>query len=380
MIEVRTVTADRKGMNDFLDLPYRLYRDDPNWPAPLRFERKMFFDRKKNPFFEHGEADCFVCYRDGAPVGRITAHIDRNYDSYHKTKHGFFGFFEAENDPAAANVLIKTAEEWVAKRGYDRIIGPMNFTTNHDSPGFVTFGVDQPPLLMNPHTMPYYPDLFRAAGYSDEQLLNSWILEEPKDLPQEFHDRDEKLCAKYGDRLKVRHIDLKNLRRDVDIILKIFNEAWCDNWGYVPMTEREITAMADELKLIVDLPITYLVFLDGEAVAFMVSMPDINRILVKNRNGSIFSRHFLHLLINKKKYIDRFRVMLLGTLKKYRLLGFDALMYHRLFHDAYAAGYLTVEMSWILDTNRPMNNAAAHMGAHLFQQYLILAKPLSPTA
>ncbi|HNT27209.1 MAG TPA: hypothetical protein PKH10_03425 [bacterium] len=378
MIEVRAVT-DRRSLGHFLDLPYRLYRHDPNWVPPLRFERKMFFDRKKNPFFEHGEADYFVAYRDGVPVGRITAHIDHNYDAYHKTRHGFFGFFECENDPEAARVLIETAENWVKARRYERIIGPMNFTTNHDSPGFSTFGADQPPLLMNPHTMPYYPDLFRTAGYVDEQMLNSWILEEPKALPQEFRNRDEKLCAKYGDRLKVRHIDLKRLRQDVDIILKIFNEAWCDNWGYVPMTDREIAAMADELKLIVDLPLTYLVFLDDEAVAFMVAMPDINRILIKNRDGSIFSRHFLKLILNRKKHIDRFRVMLLGTLKKYRLLGFDALMYHRLFHDGYAAGYLTVEMSWILDTNKPMNNAAAHMGAHLYQQYLILAKPLGPT-
>ncbi|HOW51881.1 MAG TPA: hypothetical protein PLV42_07545 [bacterium] len=379
MIEVHTVTTDRKGLKDFLDLPYRLYRDDMNWIPPLRFERKMFFNQKKNPFFEHGEADYFVCYKDGVPAGRITAHIDRNYDSYHKTKHGFFGFFEAENDPAVSSALIKTAEEWVAKRGYDRIIGPMNFTTNHDSPGFSVFGADTPPYLMNPHTMPYYPALFRAAGYLDEQLLNSWALTEPKDLPQEFHDRDEKLCAKYGDRLVVRHIDLKNLRQDVDTILKIFNEAWCDNWGYVPMTEREITAMADELKLIVDIRLTYMVFLDGEPASFMVSMPDINQILVKNRNGSIFSRHFFNLLFNRKRHINQFRVMLLGSLKKYRLLGLDALMYHRLLHDGLNAGMREVEMSWILDTNRPMNNAAAHMGAHLLQQYLILAKPLEPT-
>ncbi len=379
MIEVRVV-SDRRSFSDFLDLPYRLYRDDPNWVPPLRFERKLFFDRKKNPFFEHGEADYFVCYRDGRPVGRITAHIDRNYDDYHKTRHGFFGFFECENDPEAARALIETAENWLKARRYERIIGPMNFTTNHDSPGFTVEGHESTPLLMNPHTMPYYPDLFRDAGYHDEQLLNSWILEEPEDLPPEFHSRDEKLCAKYGDRLTVRHIDLKNLRRDVDIILKIFNEAWCENWGYVPMTEREISAMADELKLIVDLPITDLVFLDGEPAAFMVAMPDINQILVKNRNGSLLSRHFFRLVFNRKKYIDRFRVLLMGTLKKYRLLGLDALMYHRLLHDAKAAGYRSVEMSWILESNKSMNHAAAHMGARIYQRYLILARSLGDTA
>jgi len=224
--------------------------------------------------------------------------------------------------------------------------------------------------------MPYYPGFFRDAGYTEEQVLNSWILEKPVSLPPEFRERDEKLCAKYGDRIVIRHIDLKNLRKDIDIILAIFNEAWCDNWGYVPLTEREITAMANELRLIVDTPITYLVFLDEEPAAFMVSMPDINQILRFNRNGSLFSRHFLRLLVNRKRYITQFRVMLMGTRKKYRLLGLDALMYHRLFHDAYAAGYLTVEMSWILESNKPMNNAAIHMGARLFQRYLILGKAL----
>ncbi len=379
MIEVRAVSS-RREMGHFLDLPYRLYCDDPHWVPPLRIERKMFFDRKKNPFFEHGEADYFVCYRDDRPVGRITAHIDHNYDAYHKTRHGFFGFFECENDPEAARSLIETAEKWLMARKYERIIGPMNFTTNHDSPGFTVEGQQVVPVLMNPHTMPYYPSFFRDAGYEDEQLLNSWILEEPEDLPPEFHNRDERLCAKYGDRLTVRHIDLKNLRRDVDIILRIFNEAWCENWGYVPMTDREITAMADELRLIVDLPITYLVFLDGEPAAFMVAMPDINQILVQNRNGSVLSRHFFRLVFNRKNYIDRFRVLLMGTLKRYRLLGLDALMYHRLLHDAKAAGYRTVEMSWILESNKAMNHAAAHMGARIYQRYLILAKPLGNPA
>ncbi len=377
MREVRPV-SDRRSLRDFIDLPYRLYRDDPNWAPPLRIERRLFFDRSRNPFFDHGEASYFVCYREGKPVGRITAHVDYNYDDYHHTRHGFFGFFECEKDPEAAQALIGAAEQWLRERGYERIIGPMNFTTNQDTPGFLIEGAERPSYLMNPHTMPYYPDFFTAAGYETEQRLLSWVLTEPPDLPPEFRAMEEKLFQRYGDRLVVRHIDLKHLRRDVDIMLAVFNDAWKENWGYVPMTGREITAMADELKLIADPRITYIVEKDGEAVSFMVGIPNINQLLLDNRSGTLFSRAFFRLLF-RRRTITQFRVLLMGVLKKYRLLGLDTVMYHRLFRDAVAAGYREVEMSWILENNTPMNQALARMGARIFQKYLIMGKDIRRT-
>ncbi len=377
MITIREVTGDSRGMKDFINLQYDLYRNDPMFVPPLRIERSQFFNPKKNPFFEHAEIAFYVAYREKQPVGRITAHIDHNYNTYHKINQGFFGFYEAIEDQEVCNLLLAEAEKWCRSKGVVSIIGPMNFSTNHESPGFLIKGFDTPPVLMMTHTKPYYAKQVTAAGYSKEKLLIAYYLKDVKKVPDIVAEHYTKIMAKHGADIEIRRIDMKNLKNEVRIILNIFNQAWCNNWGYVPMTEKEINQMAAELKLIAVPDIIYIVYKSGEPVAFQLAFPDINMVLHKIKDGRLSIAAIWKLLFGRK-IINTLRVPLMGVLPKYRRLGLDFLMYNDIFLDGLKMmGQGNVEMSWILEDNRMMNAALLKLGSDPYKEYLIVSKALS---
>lgn len=376
MITVKEVTTDKKGLKDFINLQYDLYRDEPNFVPPLRIERNIFFNQKKNPFFEHAQGAYFVAYGGEKAVGRITAHTDENYDKYHNCKQGFFGFYESENSAEVCRELCSSAEKWLLARGVRNILGPMNFSTNHETPGFMVKGFDTPPILMMPYTKKYYPDLFKALGYTKAQLLIAYDLHDVKKVPDVVSDYYKKFTEKYGDEVTIRHLDMKNLNADVRIILDIFNEAWCNNWGYVPMTDKEIDQMASELKLIVNPAVTYLLFKNGEPAAFQLAMPNINEILIKIKDGRLTPAALYKLLFWRNR-IHYIRVLLMGIRPKFRRLGLDFIMYYHIFNDGLQkTQYRSVEMSWLLESNTMINAVMKRLDADPYKEYLIVSKEL----
>ncbi|MFQ5559758.1 MAG: hypothetical protein ACE5FU_04115, partial [Nitrospinota bacterium] len=305
MITVVDVTKKKRGMRDFIDLPYHLYSLDKNWCPPLKIERKRFFS-DKNPFMQHSSVAYFVAYEGPSPVGRVTAHIDAEYNKYYKTRQGFFGFYESIESPSVATTLLAAAENWILEQGIDSITGPCNFTTNHEV-GFLTEGFNRPPMLLMPYTKSYYPDLFYSLGYKKEkELLAYWLGDVPR-TPKNVTESARKISEKLKGTIDIRHIDMKNLKSELKIVLDIYNEAWSKNWGFVPMTDAEISETASELKLFVNPNLTFILYKDRTPAAVLLALPDIHQVLMKIRDGKLLPFGIFKLLFERKN-ISRMRV------------------------------------------------------------------------
>jgi hypothetical protein len=376
VIEVRAVSGCKKGMRDFLEFPYALYKQDPHWVAPLRFERKEFFNPQKNPFFDEAKVEFFVAYQNHVPVGRITAHSDLKYSRTHGDREGFFGFYEAMDDLGVCQALVDRAEKFVREQGHRHILGPFNFSTNHEI-GFLKEGFDLPPVVMTTYTKPYYLDHFTRLGYHQEKILYAWWLENVETVPPVALHTFEKVSQKYGDRLLIRNLNFKKLPDDLKIVIDIFNDAWKENWGFNPLSDKELKKMAEELKLIADPRITYLLYKDGEPAACLLGIPDINEVLSTNRSGRLFPTGIFKLLFGRKK-IRTVRVVIMGVKQKFRRLGLDMVMIYHVFNDGLKkTNYRNTEMSWILEDNQPMNSALERLGAKLYKKHVIFGKTLA---
>src|SRR5581483_162213 len=277
-LEVRPV-AGRRDLNTFIKLPWRLYRNERNWVPPLLFERKRFFDRSRNPFFEHAEAEYYLAWRDGRPVGRITAHLDRHFNEFQGHEWGMFGFFECENDPEAAQALLAAAEKWLRARGRDRMVGPMDFTTN-DECGVLIDGYDLLPTILTNWHHPYYPALIEGAGLSKAMDLYMWdlkVTERDKVHPFIWKAAAE-VESKHG--ITVRSMRKKDIQAEIGRFLEVYNAAWERNWGFVPLSADEVRHYARDLKPILDENWAFVAEKDGETVGAALSLPDYNEVLV----------------------------------------------------------------------------------------------------
>ena len=280
-LTVRTASG-RKDMNAFIDVPFRLRRDDPQWVPPLRFERRAFLDRKKNPWFEHAEAEFFLAERDGEPVGRISAHIDRRWDEYQGGSDGFFGFFEVANDPEAAKALLDTATEWVRARGRERILGPMDFTMN-DECGILIEGYNEPSMILEPWHPPYYRELIEGYGMEKRIDLLMWelyfgSLEQGESFTPMIHAAAEH-SRKEG--VTVRDMKRSDMEAEVTRFMEVYNVAWGKNWGFVPITEAEVRFQAKNLKPVLDENWAMIAEKDGEVVGAALTLPDVDQALTK---------------------------------------------------------------------------------------------------
>ncbi|HMJ02541.1 MAG TPA: hypothetical protein VK506_06345, partial [Conexibacter sp.] len=245
-LDVRPV-ASKRDLTTFIKLPWRLYRNEPNWVPPLVFERRQFLDRRKNPWFEHGEAEYFLAWRDGRAVGRITAQVDRILNEFQDNDWGLFGFFECEEDPEAAAALLSAAETWLRARGRDRMVGPMDFTMN-DECGVLVEGFERPPIILTNWTPRHYPALLEGAGMTKAMDTLMW------ELTIQGRDRvhpaiwrmAEQVESKHG--ITVRPMRKKDIYAEIDRFLEVYNAAWERNWGFSPLTEKEVRHYAKTLK------------------------------------------------------------------------------------------------------------------------------------
>jgi GNAT superfamily N-acetyltransferase len=374
-VEIRPV-ASRGELNTFIKLPWRLYRNEPNWVAPLLMDLKKRLDQKKNPFFKHAEAQYFLAWREGRAVGRISAHVDRNFNEFQGNDWGLFGWFECEDDPEAARALLGTAEQWLRERGRDRMVGPMDFTTN-DECGLLVEGHERPPIILCPWHHPYYQRLFeRDLGMQKAMDLYMWSLyvDTRENVHPAIWEMADKLEGDHG--IVCRNFRKKDLEAEVSRFLEVYNAAWERNWGFVPLTEEEVRHMAKDLKPILDENWAMVAEKKdtGEVVGAALTLPDYNQVLAK-LNGRLLPFGWIRAL-RERKNIDTVRVFALGVKPEYQHTGVAARFYQMHFDAAERTPQKGGEMGWILEVNKPMNRAMEGMGGKIMRRYRVYEREL----
>jgi GNAT superfamily N-acetyltransferase len=372
-IEIRRV-ATRRDLNAFIRLPWAIHRNHPLWVPPLKFDVRRRLDRSRNPFFEHAEAEYFLALRDGDPVGRISAHHDRNFNEFQHNDWGMFGWFESRDDPVVAQALLDAAESWLREKGRDRMVGPMSFSTNDQDVGVLVEGFDRPPLILNQWTPPYYPPLLDGAGLDKAMDLFMW------ELYVQAREKVHPAIFKLADEVKTKHgIDVRQMRKrdleaEVERFLEVYNEAWERNWGFVPLTDDEVRHYAAELKPILDENWAYIAEKGGETVGAALTLPDYNQVL-RRMNGRILPFGWAKALYWRGK-IDKVRVFALGVKAKHQHTGVAAKLYERHFDAASRTPQKGGEMGWILENNTSMNRAMEGMGGRIVSKYRVYEKVL----
>ncbi|HSL16427.1 MAG TPA: N-acetyltransferase [Methylomirabilota bacterium] len=369
--------AGRADLAAFVDLPFTLYRDDPNWVPPLKAEVRKLLDARRHPFYGGGreaEIELFLA-RDGRRVvGRVAAILNHAHNRVHDEPIAFFGFFECERRPEVAAALLATVEDWARQRGLEAVRGPMNPSTNYEC-GLLVEGFDRPPVLMMTYNPPWYAELLEAAGYAKVKDLYAYL--------SEVHDASLERLRKLGERavkrnpgLTTRSADLKRFDSEVALIKGLYNAAWEKNWGFVPMSDAEFDALARELKALVHPELVRIAFVDDEPVGFILTVPDWNPVLA-DLGGSVWRHPFKllrHLLFTKAESLPGLRLVLLGVRAGFRNRGVESLLFAHGIEVALRAGYEWCEYSWILEDNELTKRAVRLMGGELYKVYRVYEK------
>jgi hypothetical protein len=374
-VEIRELSRGGE-LKDFLGVVDHVYRDDPKYIRPLDFDIKSRITRQ-SPFFEHAEAAFFVAYQHGRCVGRCSAQIDHEHLRRHKDDAGFFGFLDTIDDAEVVQALLDSARRWLADRGMKRIRGPFSLNIN-DETGCLVEGFDTPPMVMMPHHRSYQGGLIERAGLSKHKDLFAWRYQ-TGDVPprvQRAHDELEAMPEVYS-----RQVDLKEVTRDTRLVVDVFNDAWGDNWSFVPYTENELTKLAKDLKLIIDPSITRIAYVRGEPAAVAVAIPNLNE-AIGDLGGRLFPLGAAKLLYRVKvKGIHSARLALLGIRKKFRAerkyAGLSLYLYCKLNESGRRHGYNWGELSWTAEDNGPVNAGIKVMGGKIYKKYRVYEAPLS---
>lgn len=357
---------DKQSMAQFVDLPYRLYRNHPYWVPPLRMAQKELLNTQKHPFYEHAELQCFLARRDGQICGRVAAIVDRNHNDYHKEDAGFFGFFDAVDDVEVARNVMSAARQWLLERGAKVIRGPVSPSTNYEC-GMLVEGFDSSPNVMMPYNSPSYPRMLEAVGLRKCKDLLAY-----KSTPNEVTGaKVERVARRAGESqaVAIRSIRMKQFDEEVGMIWSLYNSTWARNWGFVPMTREEFLHEAAEMKQILNPDLVLVGEVAGRAVGFALALPNIN-LALKHAGGSLFPLGLFKILYYQR-LIRELRVVALGVVEEYRTAGVAAGFYAALIRNARRMGYGHSEMSWILEDNVLMNRSLKAMGAIRYKTYRI---------
>lgn len=350
----------------FIRFPWEIYKGDRYWVPPLIKDQLSKFS-PAHPFRSHSEMILLMAYEEGRAVGRIAGIIDHNYVTYHHEKTGFFGFFESIADPGVAGALLSTVGNWLREHGMEKMLGPMNPSTN-DECGLLIEGFDSPPSLLMPYNPRYYPSLLEGFGLKKAMDLYAYLLEESS-----FHlDRLNRITERLRrdePRLHIRPIHPRHLEEDAKIIQEILNQAWSRNWGFVPVTDEEINLMAKEFKPLVVPDLILFAYWGEEPVGFSVALPDYNEVL-KHLNGKLGIFGAIKFLYYSRK-IKKIRVIFLGVKDAFRKKGVEGLLYIETFRNAIRKGYHQAECSWILENNPLMQHGIEAMGGKRYKTYRI---------
>ncbi|RKY92462.1 N-acetyltransferase [candidate division KSB1 bacterium] len=361
--------TNKRQLRRFIMLPWKLYRNDPNWVPPLIMDQKKLLDRKKNPFFAHSTAEFFLAVQNGNVVGRIAALINDNHNKFHKEQTGFFGFFESIEDYQVAYALLQTAEQWLRQRNMALLRGPMNPSTN-DTCGFLLEGFDRPPVIMMSYNPPYYLEFMEKYGMKKAKDLYAFYMETTTPMSDKIKRIAELVRRRHN--VTIRSIDMKKFNQEIETVKYIYNQAWSRNWGFVPMTDEEFYHLAKDLKTVLEPELVLIAEVNGEPAGFSLALPDFNQAL-KRINGRLLPFGIFKLLWYSRK-IDMLRVLTMGVIHKYQKLGIDAVFYYETYNRGKAKGIWRGEFSWILEDNYPMVHTLKKMGATVYKKYRIYDK------
>jgi len=355
-VEVVAVN-NKRALDAFVELPFKLYRNDPHWVPPLRIAVKEPLDKKKHPYYANAETELFLARRDGQVVGRVAAILDKAHNRFHEEKAGFFGFFECANDQEAATALLREARQWVSAKGAEILRGPVNPSTNYEC-GMLIDGFDSDPMVMMTYNPRYYPDLMEQAGLRKAKDLYAYLSNANTISMDKIERVADKVFKTEG--VRVRPINMKDFEAEVERVWKVYDAAWARNWGFVPMSREEFAQMGKEMKMILKPDLVLIGEIGDRVVGFALALPD----------GSLFPTGLLKILYYQR-LIKNVRVLALGVVEEYRANGVAAGFYATLVRNARRLGYGDCEMSWILEDNVLMNRSLEVMGAKRYKTYRI---------
>ena len=366
--------SDNKQLNAFIKLPQALYQNDPNWVTPLFFEQKERFSNK-NPYFKHARWRAWLAYRGRTPVGRISAQIDDLHLERYQDQTGHFGCLEAENDSKVFECLFEAAENWLKSEGMQRVTGPFNLSINEEC-GLLIDGFNTPPRIMMGHGRPYYGHQVESRGFSKATDLLAYHCPPDFTPPKVM----QTLARKASGQVRIRRLNRKELKKELGILRDIFNDAWSENWGFVPFTEAEFNEVGKVMTLLLDDDFVQIAEVDGEPAAMIICLPNINE-AIQDLNGRLLPFGWLKLLWRLKvRYPRTARIPLMGVRKKYQhsrlgpTLAF--MITDALKEPVLQRGIKEMEMSWILEDNSGMRSVIEALRGVVYKTYRLYEKDL----
>lgn len=373
--------AGRGGWKAFHDLPYSIYRDDPNWIAPLRLERKFHFDPAHNPYFKHAEAAFWLAYRGDTPVGRISAQIDQLHIDRYQDATGHFGALEAIDDPTVFAVLLDAAETWLRQNGMRRAAGPMTFSLWQEA-GLLVEGFDSPPAVLMGHARAYYQTHVAAHGYDKAQDLLAYDYRQATAMVAGMARIVERTRANPRFRFRTMRKDKQHFASEIALILDILNDAWSTNWGFIPMTQAEIDDLAGILRLLLPPEAVFIGEYDGEPVAFNLTLPNLNE-ATRDLRGRLFPFGAAKLLWRLKvSGIRTGRMAMMGVRRKLQNstagAGLALTIIQLTRETQFARNVTGAELSWVLDSNERLKHLLQLIDATVYKRYRIYQKDLVP--
>lgn len=376
-VEIRPVETKQDRL-EFIRLALNIYRDDPNFVAPLEFEIGARIDPGKNPGLKTSPHKLWIAYKDGAPVGRISAIVNKAHLDYHNDGAGHFGFIEMIDDETVSQALVNTASEWLKAQGMEKIAGPFSFSVNEEC-GLLVDGFDTPPYVMMPHGRPYYATHLERLGFTKAIDMHALrYLPRMDFIPERRQRFVDKILNKPN--ISIRQIDFKKFGEEIRLVIDIYNDAWSDNWGYVPMSDEQIAHMASELRPIIEKHNVIFCELDGEPVAFGLVLPDVNA-AIRDFNGKLLPFNWMKFLWRLKvKGVGRSRMPLMGVRKRLQGKPVGAAFAYKIIEMVNAAnierGCVHSELSWILENNEAMLTMLTDIGGEIYKTNRIYEKTL----
>lgn len=376
-ISIRPVDT-QADMKTFIRLPNAIYADDPNYVSPLEFELSARLNAEKNPGLKGNARQLWIAYKDGRPAGRISALVNKAHLVRHQDGAGHFGFFECIDDKDVASALIETAASWLKQQGMSKIQGPFSNSVNEET-GLLVEGFDTPPYVMMPHGRPYYAKLLENEGFA--KAIDMYALRYvPREefMPEKRRRFIEKALS--SPKVKFRNINMSDFEGDIHRLVDIFNDAWFDNWGFVPLTDEQIAHMAKELRPIISAHNIIFCEYDGEPAAFSLVLPDVNY-AARDFGGKLLPLNWAKFLWRMKvQKIPRARMPLMGVRRKLHKRPVGLALAYKMIELSQEAnvsrGVNHSELSWILESNESMLSVLLDMGGEIYKTYRIYERPL----
>jgi len=374
-IEVSEVTS-RRERDEFIKFQWQIYASDSAWVPPLIIERKKFLDRKRHPFYRHGDAALFLVRKNGRIAGRIMASDDPNYNLLHGTNVGCFGLFECIEDREVAAALFDAAASWLRKKGRTELMGPIDYSTNYVC-GLLIDGFQFPPTILTAHNPPYYCELIENCGFTKAKDWYAWWFADPSKAATHLRRLATRLRTRWP--VRIRSANFKNLRDESRRLREIFNQAWERNWGFVPFTEAEIEFMTEELKPLIVPEFAWVAEIDNEPVGFTLALPDIN-VVLRDLNGRLTRFGLPTGLIKLLRYKHRAkkgRLIALGVVQKYRRAGTAEMLVLHVLEETMIKRGITGELSMTLEDNVLINRFIEAIGAERYKTYRIYTRSIA---